>query len=59
MNKAKRFCSRSATHTAAFPVELAYTIYDDIDTIARSAKIINNGTSSIVLQEALSACVDF
>lgn len=40
-------------------VELAYTIYDDIDIIARSAKIINNGTSPVVLQEALSACVDF
>ena len=40
-------------------VELCYTIYEDIDIIARSARIINNGLSAATLDKALSACVDF
>ena len=40
-------------------VELAYTIYADTDIVARSARIVNGGTSPLVLERALSACVDF
>ena len=40
-------------------VELAYTIYDDADIIARSARIINGGAQAVTLERALSACVDF
>ena len=39
-------------------VELAYTIYADTDIVARSARIVNGGTSPLVLERALSACVD-
>ena len=40
-------------------VELAYTIYDDADIIARSARIVNGGAQAVTLERALSACVDF
>jgi len=40
-------------------VELCYTIYEDIDIIARSARIINRGIKPATLDKALSACVDF
>ena len=40
-------------------VELLYTIYEDIDIIARSAHIINDGASAVTVDKALSACVDF
>lgn len=40
-------------------VELSYTIYEDVDIIARSARILNGGTDAIRLERALSACVDF
>ena len=40
-------------------VELAYTIYADTDIVARSARIVNGGASPVILERALSACVDF
>ena len=40
-------------------VELCYTIYEDIDVIARSARIVNEGLTPATLDKALSACVDF
>lgn len=40
-------------------VELCYTIYDDVDVIACSARIINGGTTPVTVDKALSACVDF
>ena len=40
-------------------VELCYTIYEDVDVIVRSARIINGGKTPITVDKALSACVDF
>ena len=40
-------------------VELCYTVYEDVDVIARSARIINGGKTPITVDKALSACVDF
>ena len=40
-------------------VELAYTIYDDADIIARSARTVNGGAQAVTLERALSACGDF
>ncbi|MBQ7785005.1 MAG: alpha-galactosidase [Clostridia bacterium] len=40
-------------------VELCYTVYEDVDIIARSARIINGGNTAITVDKALSACVDF
>ena len=40
-------------------VELCYTIYEDVDIIARSVRVINGGKTPIVLDRVLSACVDF
>ncbi len=40
-------------------VELCYTIYEDVDVIARSARIINGGKTAVTVDKALSACVDF
>ena len=40
-------------------VELLYTVYEDIDVIARSARIINGGSKAVMIDRALSACVDF
>lgn len=39
-------------------VELCYTVYADTDVIARSARILNGGKTDIVIDRALSACVD-
>lgn len=39
-------------------VELCYTIYTDTDVIARSARILNGSQTDIVVDRALSACVD-
>ena len=40
-------------------VELCYTVYPDVDIIARSARVINGGQTPVVVDKALSACVDF
>ena len=40
-------------------VKLLYTVYEDIDVIARSAMIINGGNTPAVIDRAYSACVDF
>ena len=40
-------------------VELAYTVYAEIDVIARSMRITNGGAQHLVIDRALSACVDF
>ena len=40
-------------------VDLLYTIWEDTDTIARSARIYNEGKEAVTLEKALSVCVDF
>lgn len=40
-------------------VVLSYTVFEEFDAIARSAKIMNNGTSTLQLQRALSMSLDF
>ena len=40
-------------------VELLYTVYSDLNIIARSMRIINGGKEAVTLQKALSAGVDF
>lgn len=40
-------------------VELAYTVYEDVDILARSMRVINDGKNGVVIEKALSACVDF
>lgn len=39
-------------------LELSYTIFKELSVIARSAKFINDGSETVVLNRALSACVD-
>ena len=39
-------------------VELSYSVYPDIDVIARNMRVINDGEQAVVLEKALSACVD-
>ena len=40
-------------------VQLCYTIWEDNDVIARSARIINGSKTPVTVDKALSACVDF
>lgn len=40
-------------------VELLYTVYEDIDVIARSARIENGGKLPVTIDRAYSASVDF
>jgi alpha-galactosidase len=40
-------------------VELLYTVFEDLDAITRSARIINNGKESIVINRAFSMSLDF
>ena len=40
-------------------VELLYTVYPDVDVIVRHARIVNGGKTNVLLERALSACVDF
>lgn len=40
-------------------VELIYSIYEDVDVIVRSARIVNGGQETVAIDRALSACVDF
>lgn len=37
---------------------LSYTIYKELPVLTRSAKFINKGSSTIVLNRAMSACID-
>ena len=39
-------------------VELSYSVYPDIDVIARNMRVVNDGEQAVVLERALSACVD-
>ena len=39
--------------------ELFYTVFDDCDVIARSARIINGGTKSVRIKKAMSLSLDF
>lgn len=39
-------------------IYLSYTVFEELDVITRSTKIVNNG-DEIKLQAAMSACVDF
>lgn len=40
-------------------VVLMYTVFEDLDAITRSVKIINEGKEKIYLTKALSMCIDF
>lgn len=40
-------------------VELMYTAYHELDVIARSVRIVNEGDADVVLEKVLSANVDF
>lgn len=37
---------------------LSYTVYDDLPVITRNAKVINKSKNSIVINKAMSVCVD-
>lgn len=39
-------------------VELSYSVYPDTDVIARNMRVVNDGEQTVVLERALSACVD-
>ena len=39
-------------------VELVYTVYPDIDIIARHMRVVNGGAANVLIERALSACVD-
>ncbi len=39
-------------------VILTYTVFEEVDAVTRSVKIINSGTEEIYLTKALSACLD-
>lgn len=39
-------------------LQLAYTVFEEKDVIARSAKVINETKEAIVLEKMLSACLD-
>ena len=39
--------------------ELCYTIYEDVDIVARSVRVTGGAKASVTLDRALSACVDF
>ena len=39
-------------------VELLYTVFDDCDAVARSARIINAGSADVVLRGAMSLALD-
>ncbi|GMQ55998.1 alpha-galactosidase [Vallitalea sediminicola] len=38
---------------------LTYTIYENRNVITRNTRFINNGNEKLIIQRALSACVDF
>jgi len=38
---------------------LSYTVFEDLDAIARSVEIVNGGDEAVRLTRVLSACVDF
>lgn len=40
-------------------VTLTYTVWPDVDIVARSMRVTNGGASPAVIERALSACVDF
>ena len=40
-------------------VQLQYSVFEDLDAITRSARIVNGGSAAVVLKTALSASLDF
>lgn len=58
-NHAQSLLLRLCDRISGVQVELRYTIYDDVDVITRSARIINGGNTCVMIDKALSACVDF
>ena len=44
---------------SALEVELYYTVWSDIDIIARHMRVTNGGSSNVLIERALSASVDF
>lgn len=49
---------RLQDEVAKLTIELSYTIYAAHDVIARSARIINEGTAPATLSHAMSSCLD-
>ncbi|MFT4144474.1 MAG: alpha-galactosidase [Mobilitalea sp.] len=45
-------------NTLNLEVTLTYTVFEHVDAITRSVKIMNGGTEAIYLTKALSACLD-
>lgn len=43
---------------AEISLELCYTVYDHHDVIARSTKIINQGSQRVTISRAMSSCLD-
>ncbi len=39
--------------------ELRYTVYEDVDILARSLRVVNGGDQAATIERAFSACVDF
>ena len=58
-DKAQTLIMTLADELSQIRVKLLYTVYEDIDVIARSAMIINGGSTPAVVDRAYSACVDF
>ncbi|AIQ48657.1 alpha-galactosidase [Paenibacillus sp. FSL R7-0273] len=46
-------------HLTGLQVTLIYTVFNELDAIARSVQFNNKGTGSLSLQRALSASIDF
>lgn len=44
--------------TLGLQVVLSYSVFADTDAIARSVRIVNNGSEAIYLTKVLSACID-
>ena len=58
MTRPTRSRSSSPTRPSGLRVELAYTIFRDRPVVARSARIHNDGTTTVRLTGAMSAAVD-
>lgn len=39
-------------------VELAYSVFENLDVITRSARVINGGENAVYLEKAMSGCLD-
>ena len=56
--EAETLAPRLRDEHSGVAVELSYSVYPDIDVIARNMRVVNDGEQPVVLERALSACVD-